>query len=291
MKSVVDWVLARPHRVIVLAVVLAPLFQPLSAGLIALETAKRGAGRGAAVAACSTAGILILALVSRTSVALIGGVGAATFVSGVVLGLLLRSGGGLRLAFQVTVLLSVAAVVGISVLGAGAGELFKPMLDQLAQVLQANGATPAEIENVHAAAPLMLGLFAAGTLAALVAALFLAYWWLGLAEDDRRFGLEFRDLKLGRVLGLPATILVLIGLVLEAPLVQNLTPLALFGFLFQGLAVLHAWAYARHWHPGFLVPIYVLLITPFVAFVVLGLSGVGLVDNWFDLRALLRRRS
>jgi UDP-N-acetylmuramyl pentapeptide phosphotransferase/UDP-N-acetylglucosamine-1-phosphate transferase len=34
--------------------------------------------------------------------------------------------------------------------------------------------------------------------------------------------------------------------------------------------------------------VYVLLITPFVVLVIFGLTVVGLVDNWFDLRASVR---
>jgi hypothetical protein len=58
--------------------------------------------------------------------------------------------------------------------------------------------------------------------------------------------------------------------------------------LFQGLAVLHAWAYARRWHPALLAPVYVLLVTPAMVVIFFALSAIGLIDNWFDLRAPLR---
>jgi uncharacterized protein YybS (DUF2232 family) len=61
-------------------------------------------------------------------------------------------------------------------------------------------------------------------------------------------------------------------------------PLALLGFLCQGLAVLHAWVHARKWHPGFLVPVYVLLVTPLTILVALSLGALGFIDNWFNLR-------
>jgi hypothetical protein len=74
-------------------------------------------------------------------------------------------------------------------------------------------------------------------------------------------------------------------------LVQNLTPLALFGFLFQGSAVMHAWAHARQWHIGILVLVYVLFVPPLTGMAILGLSAVGLLDNIFDLRSGLRART
>jgi hypothetical protein len=289
MKSVVDWVLAHRYRLILLATVLAPapLLQVLSAALIALETARSGVALGLVAAAICTGGVVLLSLVAGTSAPVIGAVAASVFVSGVVLGAMLRAGGGIRLAFQGTILLSVVAVLAISFVGPGPTALLAPILDRMAEVLQERGATPAQMQAFRQAEPVSLGLFAAAAMTQLLGALFLAEWWRGLAEGNSRFGFEFRDLKLGLVLGFPATILVVIGLVLQAPVVQNLTPLALFAFLFQGLSVMHAWAYAKHWHPMYLVPVYVLLVSPFV---ILILSGVGLVDNWFDLRAPLRGR-
>ena len=91
-----------------------------------------------------------------------------------------------------------------------------------------------------------------------------------------------------RTSSLPTTLLMASSLVLNAPLVQNLFPLALIGFWFQGLAVSHAWARAKRWHPVVMGAAYVLLITPLMGLVILAMGSVGLVDNWIDLRAPLR---
>jgi uncharacterized protein YybS (DUF2232 family) len=84
---------------------------------------------------------------------------------------------------------------------------------------------------------------------------------------------------------------VALGLVFDTALVQNLSALALLAFVFQGLAVLHAWAHAKRWHPGLVAPVYVLLVTPVRVLVIFVLSAVGLLDNWFDLRARLRSQA
>jgi hypothetical protein len=123
----------------------------------------------------------------------------------------------------------------------------------------------------------------------LVGALLLAYWWSLVAARQRRFGQEFRRLAMGRVLGAIATLVIVIGLASSVELVQNLMPLALLGFLLQGVAVVHAWAHAKRWPPGLVAPMYVLLLMPAVnVLVAVPLSIVGVVDNWFDLRALIR---
>jgi uncharacterized protein YybS (DUF2232 family) len=87
------------------------------------------------------------------------------------------------------------------------------------------------------------------------------------------------------LLSVLATTVVALGLVLAAPLVQNLTALALLSFVVQGFAVFHAWAHAKRWHPGVVAAVYVLLMTPLT---VLVMGAVGLVDSWFNLRAPLR---
>src|SRR5690606_41480911 len=107
-----------------------------------------------------------------------------------------------------------------------------------------------QMEGFREAQRLVLGRLAAGLATTRVLALFLTYWLCGIAVGEPRFGTEFRGFRLSRVIGIPATVLVTLSLVLPAPLVQNLTALALIGFLFQGLSVLHAWAHARRWHAG-----------------------------------------
>lgn len=295
MKAFVDWVLAGRYRLIVLAAAFAPLLQLVTMALIALETLRRGPSQAAVSSAIALLGLLVLATVAApftgASAAAIGWVGFGSFAAGLGLGWLLRYAGSLALGFQGTLLFVMVAVIAVSVIGPGPVALFQPLLDEFVALLRQNGATDEQIEVFRAAQPLMFGLFAAALLVQLIAALFLAHWWNALADGVSRFGDEFRDLRLSRTLGLAASVLVAVGLVLDAPLVQNLTPLALFGFLFQGLAVLHAWAHARQWHVGLIVPVYVLLITPLVGFIILGLSAVGLVDNWFDLRAPLRPRA
>ena len=91
------------------------------------------------------------------------------------------------------------------------------------------------------------------------------------------------------MLGAIATALIVLALAFDFELVQNLAPLAWFGFVLQGIAVVHAWAHAKRWPPGLVAPLYVLLLVPALnVLVVLPLSLVGVVDNWFDLRALIR---
>ena len=125
----------------------------------------------------------------------------------------------------------------------------------------------------------------------LIVPLLLGSWWAALMNPQPQFGRQFRELRLGRFLGIPATLLMAISLVLEGPVIQNLFPLALFAFWFQGIAVVHAWGQARQWNPAVVAAMYILLLPPFTGVTILALASVGLVDNWIDLRAPLRTKT
>jgi hypothetical protein len=288
MKAFVDWVVSRRYRLLLLALVFASLLPVATTALLALDTARRGAHQGLLSAALGTAAIVALSWLSGADVTVSAAFGAITFFSGVAIGALLQRAGSLVLAFQAGMLFGLLLVGGVTVFGPDPGELLAPVIAELAQVLQASGATSQQVAVVESWGGM---LFAAAVFAQIMGPLFLAYWWLSIAASQKRFGQEFRTLRLGRILGVAATAVVALGLVFATALVQNLTALALAGFVLQGLAILHAWAHAKRWHLGFVVPVYVLLVTPLMVVVLLALGALGLMDNWFDLRARLRAQA
>ncbi len=290
MKFIIDWLLAQRQRIIIVAVVAAPLLPLLSAALLALDTARRGIVQGVVSALFALGGLLGIAALSRTSLSMFALIGLISFGSGVAVGALLRRAGNLALAFQSTVLLSLVAVAVIALVGPDTHALFGPALNEFAEVLRAGGASDDQIAVVMGRSGVVL--LAAAVFAQLIGALLLGYWWNTLAAGERRFGAEFRALALGRVLGTIASVLLVLGLVFDAQLVQNLAPLAMLAFLVQGLAVVQAWAHLRRWHPALVAPLYAMLVVPpLTVLVLLPLSFVGLVDNWFNLRARWRPRS
>jgi len=70
--------------------------------------------------------------------------------------------------------------------------------------------------------------------------------------------------------------------------VQNLFPVVLVGFCFQGLAVTHAWAHAKRWNPVVLLVMYLLLVSPLSGVLLLALGSMGLTDSWINLRGPLQ---
>ena len=283
MKTLTDWLLAQRQRLVIVAIVAAPLLPILTAALLALETIRRGAAQGAVSAVFGVAGLSLLALLSRTGVLAFALLGLASMGLGVAIGILIRWAGNLVLGFQVVWLVCFVAVLAFVALGPDPAVLFAPALDDFKAALQAPPGSEEQVAEIVARAAQTLP---AATLLFLIGGtLFLAYWWCTVADGQPRFAVEFRQLKLGRWLGSVATLMVVLGLVFDAPLVQNLRAMAVFGFLFQGLAVTHAWVHAKQWHSALLVVLYVLLVLPPVT---IAITVVGLVDNWLNLRKPMR---
>jgi hypothetical protein len=288
-KVFVDWLLARRTRLIIVSVVAAPLLSVFAAALIALDTARRGAISGTASGAGMVGGLALLAALSRTDVTLFAAVGVVCAVTGVAIGGLIRWAGNLVLAFQAAVLFCLALVLVVGVIGIDARPFFEPAIAEFVKLLPSE-TPPEQVTFVQQRTAAIL--LASAVFLQVVGALLLGSWWALLAAGQQGFGHEFRELKLGRLLGACATVLIVLGLVFDAPVVQNLTLLAMLGFLLQGVAVLHAWAHAKHWHPALLAMLYLLLLMPGLnVLIVLPISMMGLVDQWFDLRASLRSRT
>lgn len=290
MKTVVDWLLAQRLRPVVFAVAFAPILPVVTAALMVLASAARGPNQTLIGASLGIVAVWVLAIVTDSSFWLLVAPAAVSLLAGVAIGGLLRWARAMGLAFQATVLGCFGVTVLVVLFGPPSAQLFAPAAEYLIDMLERAAAPQSQIDLVRGLQPIMLGLTAAGAFVQLVVAMLLGYWWLTLARGEPGFGAEFRALKLGRVLGWPAMALVAVGFFWDLALVQNLTPLAMCAFLFQGAAVMHAWAHAKQWHVGAIVPVYILLVTPFMAIPMLGLSVAGLLDNIFDLRAPLRAR-
>lgn len=288
MAGLVQWLLSRRYRLIVLAAVLAPVpvLVFVSSALMTLETLYRGSRNGVYSAVVATLVAIPFAWawgVSPTGMALESG---AVLFAGVGLGALLRRTGSLALTFQGVGLACAVGALLAALLWPEPGAWVTAILDGLAEVARSGGATEEQVSSLSEnLGPYFTGLMVAGIYLQLMAALLLGSWWASKTQQESQFGPQFRQLRLGRILGIPATLLMASSLVLDGAVVRNLFPLVLFAFWFQGIAVVHAWAWAKRWSTGFLVPMYVLLIMPITAAVtILLLASVGLVDNWIELR-------
>jgi hypothetical protein len=133
----------------------------------------------------------------------------------------------------------------------------------------------------------MWGAAAAMTLAAILASLFLGRWWSTLLQRPGEFGAEYRQLRLGRVLGVGATVLFVLAVSLDAPLIDSLAWVGLAGLSFQGLAAAHRGKAVGRLNRGWLAAIYVLLLMPLSTSVTVFVLAIwGFTDNWLRPRGV-----
>jgi hypothetical protein len=264
-------------------------FMVLAGAIPVLAVLRSNAGLGLAMAAIGafSATWVVLSLSQAAQWVLAGIVGL--FFSPVLLGVLLKRTGSLNLCFQVAVLAASAGLVVVHLLlpdPAGVWhELLRKVLDSMAAAgIKVEGDTGALIEIW---ARTMWGALAALTLALVLGSLFLGCWWQSLVAAPGRFGAEYRQLRLGRVLGLCITVLFATAFFVESALLASLAWVAFAALSFQGLAAAHSSKARGQLNRGWLAAIYVLLIVPLSTSVtVLALAIWGFADNWLRPRPL-----
>jgi hypothetical protein len=284
-KAFVDWLLSKRYAIVVMAIVLSPILSPAGTALIALQTAHRGVATaiGDALVASLGVGITVLLLYGGATSILVEAV-VGMFV-GVALGAAIVKHQSLSLVFQWIVLTAYVLFAAFVFFVPDAPGFATAQMDELVAMLREAQWTEDQVAIIRGWETVLIGLQAAGIFLGVSIALFLAYWLLAIAHEDGRFGKEFRQLRIGMVLGIPGALVFASGLVFRGWLVQNATALVVAIFLVQGLAVVHAWVHAKKLHPFFLVPPYVLFVPPFTAVGVLGLSSLGFIDNILNLRS------
>jgi hypothetical protein len=197
------------------------------------------------------------------------------------LAVLLRRTESLSLCLQVATLVGALLLVGLHVSFGDPSQFWAPFVRDLAQEMQKHG-VPSELFDEGLAETLartLWGWVAVLTMVLAMSALFLARWWQSLSEQPGSFGAEFRQLRLGRVLGVAAAAIVAWSLFGEQPLVDDIARLFLGALVIVGLAVMHRAVAQRKLSTAWLWVTYVMLvILPPAA--VAGLAGWGFVDNW-----------
>ncbi len=295
MKGFVRWLLTRRYRPVILAAAFAPAFPIsfISTALMTLETLHRGGREGLMSAGAAIAGVLVLAWMwgaDPWGFALTGGV---ALLSGVGLGMLLRWAGSLALAFQGAFAVFLTGAVLVALLWPEPGTLAVLFAEEFRNWLASLGVPAEQVQaGTEGLERVMTGFMIAVVFIVSVGGFFLGGWWAALTRQEPQFGAQFRELRLGRYLGIPGTLLMALNLVWQGALIQNLFPLVLIGFWFQGIAVVHAWGHARQWNRAFIAAMYILLLPPVTgALTLLALASVGLLDNWIELRAPLRAKT
>lgn len=272
-----------------------PILNFASGALIALVVLLRGYLAALTVAAAACAGLALLGWISGTGpvAALVDPLGQpalSIWFPALILAMVLRSARSLALVIVASALGGCLVVIGQLTLVAHPLEFWQHMLGQSLGWLK--GLEGQSDVRWHAIlleqAKLMPGVSAAGLVLSSTGLVILARYFQSRLLRPGAFGEEFRHLSVGRTVTIVASLLLVAQLFRPGIILRNLAIVVLAMFFFQGLAVVHSLFRARGW-PRFGLVLLYLFMVPFWPLVPGLVSGLGLVDNWFDFRRLRRQ--
>ena len=293
-RALAAWLTEHPWRPIIASALcgaLAQLMLPLTlvACAIPVLTVLRFDARLGLAAAAVGAGAQFWIVYSLAPTVMAGtypGIVLA-FFGPALLAVLLKRTGSLNLCFQVAVL---AIAVLLAVVHAALPDpvgFWKPLLLQMLDSMQAAGI---RIEGDREAlvagwAPAMWGALGGLTLATLFGSMLLGRWWDSLVRAPGAFGAEYRNLRLGVVLGVAVTVVFILAMVTNSPLISAFAWVAFVALAFQGLAAAHRSRAGGRLNRGWLAAIYLLLIVPLSMMVTMFVLALwGFADNWWRPR-------
>jgi len=292
-QPIAVWLVARPERAVfvLIATFLLPITQILGSAILVLLVLSRGLLRAAIIAGTTFAAILVLTLVSAMPVSQLIQVALTIWLPGMALALTLQRMRSLTLLLQATVLLAIAAVIGLYVVLGDPAAYWREILEEFAGMWRDAGLQKeSEIfDQLQPYAPQMTGIFVSiGWLLHVVA--FLAGYaaFISLPGQSCGFG-RFADLNFGRVLALVLALTSLAAMFSAAIWLQNFAFVLFVIFWLQGLAMLH-WLRGQGRLPG------VVLAVVYAATVLLGpllvtaVGVMGYTDAWFNYRPRIAKK-
>lgn len=291
----------RASAVLVMAVAavlfwLFPPFMVVSAAALALVTLRRGAAESLLLLVLAgSAATGLAALVLGTPWPMLD-VLLAGWLPLWLLALMLRATVSLARTLQVAAALGLVGVLLCYLVLGDPAAWWNSLLEPLRQEAARLGPTlPAAERDTLDRMLALLGEWAPflpGHLASMILlngllALFLGRGWQAALFNPGGFRTEFHALRLGRPLA-GLTLVLLAGALLSGwvPLTNLALPLSVL-YTVQGIALVHALAFARSLSLAWLLLFYLLLL-PLLSQLVLAL---GLADAWIDLRARLRPKA
>jgi hypothetical protein len=197
------------------------------------------------------------------------------------LAMLLSRTESMSLCLQVATLVGAVLLVVLHVSFGDPQRFWAPFVRDLAQQVKSSG-LGVDLEKDGLADTLartLWGWVAVLTMTLAMCALFLARWWQSLPERAGAFGAEFRQIRLGRVLGIAAAVIIGASLFTQQVLVDDIGRLFLGALVIVGLAAAHRAVAEGKRDVVWLWLIYatLVLVAPFA---VIALAAWGFVDNW-----------
>jgi hypothetical protein len=202
------------------------------------------------------------------------------------LAVVLKRTGSLTLCFQLAVLVAGLVLCVLHLSLPNPVQSWQALLREAAHAMTEAGLVLDEAALYKSLSVTNWGTYVSLWLLTVLGAVFLGRWWQSLLEAPGEFGAEYRQLRLGVVLGAVAFVAMVAKVLPESwglttPLLSALAWPAILALALQGLAAVHQLKAVGRIGRGWLVTVYVLLFVPISMFMtVIALAGWGLADNW-----------
>lgn len=201
--------------------------------------------------------------------------------------------GAAILAYVLRLTSSWSHVLGIAVvLGLPTSWLFEltsaAMIDQVIaffiEMSEQSGNQPISSETDRLVLErLLVGLFTAGQLSVMLAAVILARWWQSVLYNPGGFGEEFRGLRLLPGLTIALILLMVLCYASGNPYLSTWALVLVVPFLVSSIALVH-WTVANKKLGGNWLVVFYLLMLFFMQFILPILVIASAADSWMDLR-------
>jgi uncharacterized protein YybS (DUF2232 family) len=265
----------------------------ISGGALALLTLRLGAVQGLTVVAYGTLVFVLISLGLFGDLRLVWEVLLTFWLPVLILAELLRRTVSLSATLGIGGGMTVLYIALVYLLGGDPVPGWTAQLNQLFEALVGiQRAHNADVQDfITRLAPMMTGAQAMSVFSFGVMSLFVGRWWQARLFNPGGFRQEFHALRLGRWFAWPALVILLgmsLGLSgkggLLGQMALEMAMVVLSLYLLQGLAVAHGVVGLMKANVGWLVALYVLMMVPQVAILVI---VTGLFDSWLDIRARL----
>jgi len=261
----------------------------MAGALPVLMTMRHDARVGLQVALAGAVAIAAALIAVGQSLGLAALSAASVMAAPWALSVILKRTGSLNLCFQVAVLVAGLVLCVLYVAFEDPVGYWQELLRSAAHAMSEAGLVVDEAAVYQSLLMTSWGTYVSLWLLTLLSSLFLGRWWQSLIEAPGEFGVEFRQLRMGKLLGGLALLAMIVMLLpahwrAEVPFLSALAWPAILGLVLQGLSAIHQLKALGRVGRGWLVTVYVSLfvVTPVA---VIALAGWGLADNWQRTRA------
>lgn len=200
--------------------------------------------------------------------------------------------GAVVLAYVLRLTASWSHVLGITVvLGLPTSWLFEltsaGVIDQVVtffiEVSEQSGNQRLNLDDRLVLERLLVGLFTAGQLSVMLAAVILARWWQSVLYNPGGFGEEFRGLRLHAGLTLGLILLIVLCYASGNPYLSSWILVLVVPFLVSSIALVHWTVMSKKLGGNWLLVFYLLMLF-FMQFILPILVIIAVTDSWVDLR-------